>query len=223
MKIKQSSFITSAVNPEGYPEPTLAEIAFAGRSNVGKSSLINMLLNRKKLAKTSSTPGKTQTINFFDIDNVFRVVDLPGYGFARVSKSEKLRWGQYIEDYLNYRENLLAVFLLVDIRHEPTEYDIMMYDYIKAAGFKSVVIATKLDKISNNELMQKRNQIKKTLSMDSNDLLLAVSNSNRKGKYKIWDYLNQIFKENDIPCFERQNTEQPWLNKSPYKKSKKRR
>ncbi len=223
MKIGQSSFITSAVDEAGYPPPDLAEIAFAGRSNVGKSSLINMLLNRKKLAKTSSTPGKTQLINFFDVDGKFRIVDLPGYGFARVSKTKKLRWGKYIEDYLNYRENLLAVFLLVDIRHEPTEQDLMMYEYIRAAGFNGAVIATKLDKVSNNELQQKRNQIKQFLQMNENDVLLAVSNANRKGKYKTWDYINSIFEENDIPQLERQSNEPVWLQKNNKKRKKTKR
>ncbi len=225
MKIGQSSFITSAVDEAGYPADDMLEIAFAGRSNVGKSSLLNMLLNRKKLAKTSSTPGKTQTINFFNVDDVFRIVDLPGYGFARVSKSEKIRWGQYIEDYLNYRENLIAVFLLVDIRHEPNEHDIMMFDYIKAAGFRGAVIATKLDKIKNSELMQKKNTIRRILAMDENDILLTVSNSNRKGKYKTWDYINSLLTANNLPPFERQNAEKHWLSRSsgPRKKSKKRR
>ena len=133
----------SAVAKSQYPEDQLPEIAFAGRSNVGKSSLINMLLNRRGLAKTSSTPGKTQLVNFYDIDGLFRFVDLPGYGFAKVSKTQKANWGKIIDTYLNTRENLLEVFQLVDIRHKPSGEDKQMYDWIKASGFSGIVIGTK--------------------------------------------------------------------------------
>ncbi len=209
MKIKASNFIISAVEPSQYPSADLPEIAFAGRSNVGKSSLINMMLNRKNLAKTSGRPGKTQTINFFDIDQRFRVVDLPGYGFARVSKSDKRRWGEYIETYLNTRQNLIEVFLLVDIRHRPNELDKMMYDYIVQAGFSGYVVATKLDKIKNNELMRCLNDIKATLGVPENHFITPVSSSNRKGKYKLWDRLNKLFAAHGYAIhFDRQTAEQ---------------
>lgn len=205
MKIKKCEFITSAVKKEQYPVNDKPEFAFAGRSNVGKSSLINALLGRKKLAKTSQVPGKTQTINFFNVDDNFRIVDLPGYGFARVSKSDKIRWGEFIEEYLNKRENLVEVFLLVDIRHKPNEYDIMMYDYIIQSGFSGYVFATKLDKISNNELMKNLNEIKNTLNIKDNSFIIPVSSENFKGKYKIWDLFNNIFAENNLNLhYERQ-------------------
>ena len=135
MKINNCRFVISAVSPLQYPEDHKPEIALAGRSNVGKSSLTNMLINRKGLAKTSSTPGKTQTINFYDIDDKFRFVDLPGYGYAKVSKSHKATWGKIIETYLNKRENLLEVCLLVDMRHKPSADDVLMYEWIKSCGF----------------------------------------------------------------------------------------
>ncbi len=211
----------SAVKPEQYPAEDLPEIAFAGRSNVGKSSLINMLLNRKKLAKTSGRPGKTQTINFFDIDQKFRIVDLPGYGFAKVSKHAKARWGEYIETYLATRPNLIQVFLLVDIRHTPNEHDIMMYDYIVGAGFEGYVVATKLDKVKNSELMTRLNDIKATLGVAENHLIIPLSSANRKGKYKFWDRLNAMFKAAGYDIhFERQVQEQFWLKQK--KRPKKR-
>lgn len=205
MKIKNSEFIISAVSDLQYPPDELPEFAFAGRSNVGKSSLLNMLLNRRNLARTSSSPGKTQTMNFFMVDNNFRIVDLPGYGFARVSKSEKLRWGDFIENYLKERQNLIEVFLLVDIRHKPNEYDKMMYEYILASGFSGYVFCTKLDKIKNSELMKQLNLIKKTLNVSDNNLIIPVSSTNRKGKYKIWNLFNSIFEYNGFDIkYERQ-------------------
>ncbi len=221
MKIKESKFIISAVEPSQYPAADLPEIAFAGRSNVGKSSLINMMLNRKNLAKTSGRPGKTQTINFFDIDQLFRVVDLPGYGFARVAKSHKRRWGEYIETYLNTRQNLIEVFLLVDIRHTPNELDKLMYDYIIAAGFSGYVVATKLDKIKNNQLMSCLNDIKVTLGVAENHFITPLSSSNRKGKYKLWQRLNELFEAHGYDIyFERQSTAQSVQRRSAKKKKR---
>lgn len=198
MKIKNSSFITSATNKAGYPDTSVPEIAFAGRSNVGKSSLINMLLGRKNLAKTSQTPGKTQLINFFDVDSLFRMVDLPGYGFAKVGRSTKLRWGEYIESYLTERENLLEVFLLVDSRHRPTENDIMMYDYIRNAGFSGYVLLTKVDKLKNSERKKNYKLIGDTLKIPSKELLIGLSSETREGKYEAWDVINNIFSTNRI-------------------------
>lgn len=198
MKIKNSSFIKSATNKAGYPGTEVPEIAFAGRSNVGKSSLINMLLGRKNLAKTSQTPGKTQLINFFDVDGLFRMVDLPGYGFARVEKSTKLRWGEYIESYLTERENLLEVFLLVDSRHKPNENDIMMYEYIRNAGFSGYVMLTKVDKLKNSERKKNFRIIADTLKIPSQELLIGLSSETREGKYEAWDVINSIFSTNRI-------------------------
>ncbi len=206
MKIKNSSFIKSCTNKSQYPDTSLPEIAFAGRSNVGKSSLINMLLGRKNLAKTGSTPGKTQLINFFDIDGLFRVVDLPGYGFAKVSKTKKLRWGKYIEEYLNERENLLEVFLLVDARRVPNEQDKMMYEYIRQAGFSGYLFCTKMDKLKNKDIKPNFNKIMQTLEIGSKELLIPVSNTKRTGKYKAWDTINDIFSVNRVDIhIERQN------------------
>lgn len=206
MKIKNSSFVISAVAESQYPEDALPEIAFAGRSNVGKSSLINMLLNRRGLAKTSSTPGKTQLVNFYDIDGLFRFVDLPGYGFARVSKTQKATWGKIIETYLTRRETLLEVIQLVDIRHKPSEEDKKMYEWIRTYGFSGIVIATKGDKLGKNQIAQQIKMIKKELQMDKETQVIPISAPNRMGKYEVWDLFNEVFKANGYDIFlERQN------------------
>lgn len=198
MKIKNSQFVISAVAKSQYPEDELPEFAFAGRSNVGKSSLINMLLNRRGLAKTSSTPGKTQLVNFYDIDGLFRFVDLPGYGFAKVSKAQKEGWGNIIDTYLNTRQTLLEVFQLVDIRHTPTGEDKEMYAWIKSAGFNGIVIATKSDKLNRNQTAQQLKLIRKELGMEKDDVIIPVSSQNRDGKYDVWDTINDLFEANDI-------------------------
>lgn len=206
MKIKNSKFVISAVSPSQYPDDDLREIAFAGRSNVGKSSLINMLLNRRGLAKTSSTPGKTQLVNFYDIDGLFRFVDLPGYGFAKVSKAQKASWGKTIETYLNNRENLMEVIQLVDIRHKPSQEDKNMYEWIKNFGFSGIVIATKSDKLTRNQVLQQIKVIRKELQMDKDAVIIPVSASSRDGKYDVWDLFNQIFEVNGLGFqMERQN------------------
>ena len=198
MKIKNSQFVISAVAKSQYPDDQLPEFAFAGRSNVGTSSLINMLLNRKGLAKTSSTPGKTQLVNFYDIDGLFRFVDLPGYGFAKVSKAQKEGWGNIIDTYLNTRQNLLEVFQLVDIRHSPTREDKDMYAWIKSAGFNGIVIATKSDKLNRNQAAQQIKLIRKELGMEKDDVIIQVSSQNRDGKYEFWETINALFEANDI-------------------------
>lgn len=205
MKISNCRFVISAVSPLQYPEDHKPEIALAGRSNVGKSSLTNMLINRKGLAKTSSTPGKTQTINFYDIDDKFRFVDLPGYGYAKVSKSHKATWGKIIETYLNKRENLLEVCLLVDMRHKPSADDVMMYEWIKSCGFMGIVIGTKLDKLKKSEIKPQQKLIRETLGMTREDVLLCASAETRDGKYQIWDFFNNLFEERGFDIyFERQ-------------------
>lgn len=187
MLIKDCRFIISAVKSSQYPEGDLPEIAFVGRSNVGKSSLINSLLNRKKLVKVSSNPGKTRTINFFMVNGEIMFVDLPGYGYAAVSREEKKKWAPMIEDYLTKRNNLKSVVLLVDIRHKPTEDDKMMYDFIKHYKDKVIVVATKLDKISKNALNKNLLLIEKTLKIDNNDVLIPYSSENHKGREALWE------------------------------------
>jgi GTP-binding protein len=205
MKIKQSQFVTSAVKQDQYPESELPEIAVVGRSNVGKSSLINMLLNRKNLARTSSTPGKTQLINFFDIDGKFTLVDLPGYGYARVSKEQKKTWGTIIETYLKNRKNLLEVILLVDLRHKPTAEDIQMYEWIKTFGFNGIVVGTKHDKIKKSQLQKHIKIIRDALGMEEHAVLVSTSTMNRKGKYDVWDIFNELFEVNGYDVhFEKQ-------------------
>ncbi len=159
-----------AVRKSQYPPMDRIEIAFAGRSNVGKSSLLNLITNRKKLAKISSSPGKTRTINFYDISDSLRIVDLPGYGYAKVSKSMSAGWGEMIEEYLINRENLVKVVQLVDIRHAPTKQDIQMYEFLKHYGLDGVVVATKRDKISVNEVFKAKKIIKDRLEMNEGEI-----------------------------------------------------
>lgn len=189
-KIKNSDFVTSAVKKDQYPVTGLPEIAFVGRSNVGKSSIINALTNRRKLAKVSQTPGKTRLINFFEINNnELYLVDLPGYGYAKVSKIEKASWGNTIETYLSDREELKRVVLLVDSRHKPTADDIQMHEWIKFYGYDEVIIATKSDKLSNNELRKNEKVIRDTLKLGKEDKLYFFSSVNKKGKDELIDKL----------------------------------
>lgn len=198
IKIKNSDFVTSAVKKEQYPITGLPEIAFVGRSNVGKSSIINALTNRKKLAKVSQTPGKTRLINFFVINNgEFHLVDLPGYGYAKVSKTEKASWGNTIETYLSGRRELKRVVLLVDSRHKPTADDIQMHEWIKFYGYDEVIIATKSDKLSNNELRKKEKDIRDTLKLTKEDTLYFFSSVNKKGRDELIDNLFNVVVENE--------------------------
>ena len=187
MIIKDCRFLVSAVSSKQYPEGDLPEIAFAGRSNVGKSSLINSMLNRKKLVKVSSNPGKTRTINFFIINEELILVDLPGYGYAAVSKAEKQKWGAMIEEYLIKRENLKHVVLLVDIRHKPTSDDKMMYDFIKHYRQRVIIVATKRDKISNNALGKSLRIIRETLGTDDTDIIIPYSSETHSGREELWE------------------------------------
>ena len=191
MKIKQSRFITSAVKKSQYPTDVFPQIAFVGRSNVGKSSLINSLTNIKKLAKVSSTPGKTRLINFFLINEEFYLVDLPGYGYARVSKEEKKNWGKIIEDYLIENANLKKIVLLVDSRHKPTEEDVLMYNYIKYFKYETLIIATKSDKISKSQFQRNINLIRTTLKLEQNEKILIYSSLNKNGRDEIIDEVFQ--------------------------------
>lgn len=188
-KIVKTELIKIAVNPDGYPDETLPEIAFAGRSNVGKSSLLNSVMNRKDLARTSSKPGKTRTINFYEINNEIRLVDLPGYGYAIASQKEMDNWKKYIETYFQERKNLVGIVQVVDIRHKPSKDDIIMNDFIKLSGLKSMVVATKGDKIAKGKYQQAIKEIRTTLN--TKDEILAFSSLNKYGvesvRNKLWE------------------------------------
>lgn len=199
MKVISSEIVMSAVSPKQYPEDGRPEIALAGRSNVGKSSTINTILNRRKLARVSASPGKTRTINFYLINEEFYLVDLPGYGYAKVSKNEKATWGKMMETYLSSRKNLYEVVLLVDIRHEPTNDDKMMYDWIKHYGYGSIVVATKSDKISKGAYQKHFKVIREKLGMSPEDKIIPISSLKREGIDKLWGCLEDLFIANDLP------------------------
>lgn len=192
MKIKTIRLEQVAGFRSQYPKEDLDEIAFVGRSNVGKSSFINSFLGRKSLAKTSAKPGKTRTINFYNINEKFRLVDLPGYGFAKVSKAEKEKWAKLINDYLASRENLKEIFLLVDIRHEPTAQDKEMYDYIIESGFTGFVIATKFDKIKKSQINKNLQTIQKKLEIEDEGLIFAYSSETKHNKDVLWEQMEVI-------------------------------
>ena len=192
MIINKAEIAAVAVAPSGYPEIGYPEVALAGRSNVGKSSLINRLLNRRGLARTSCTPGKTRTINFYNVNDDIHIVDLPGYGYAKVSKGEKEKWGGIIETYLNNREVLKLMIQLVDIRHEPTANDKLMYDWIKATDLPSVVVATKSDKISRNAQFKNISIVKKALNVRPEDKFVLFSSETGQGKEELWDIIEKI-------------------------------
>ena len=187
MKIRSSEIVVSAIKKEQYPAEGLPEIALVGRSNVGKSSATNALLNRRNFARTSQTPGKTRTINFYKINEEFYFVDLPGYGYAKVAKSEKDKWGVIMERYLQDRDELCAIFLLVDIRHEPTNDDVMMYEWIKHFGYNCVVIATKADKISRGQYQKHISIIRKKLQLEKDEKVIPLSSSKKTGVEDVWN------------------------------------
>ena len=189
MVIKSARLETVCGVTSVLPKNDKVEIAFAGKSNVGKSSLINGLLNRKALARTSGQPGKTQTINFYNVNEEFYFVDLPGYGYAKVSAKEREKWGKMIEKYLNTSQQLIMVFLLIDIRHEPSANDKMMYDWILNSGFTPVIICTKLDKIKRSQLQKNVSIIRKSLGMDSDDMLFTFSAQTKQGRDEILEYI----------------------------------
>lgn len=192
MIIKSSELETVCGYTSKLPDNQGIEIAFAGKSNVGKSSLINGLLNRKALARTSSQPGKTQTINFYKINQEFYFVDLPGYGYAKVSASEKEKWGKMIERYLHSSKQLQLVFLLIDIRHEPSGNDVMMYDWICNNGFTPVIIATKSDKIKRSQLQKNLKIIREKLGMEKGEKIFPFSALNKQGRDEILDYIDKL-------------------------------
>lgn len=180
------------------PDNDKPEFAFAGKSNVGKSSLINALMNRKSYARTSAQPGKTQTINFYNINEALYYVDLPGYGYAKVSEEVKQKWGKMIERYLHNSHQLRIVFLLVDIRHEPSANDKMMYDWILNQGFEPVVIATKLDKINRSQIQKHVKMVRAGLGMKSSATLIPFSAETKQGREDIWDLIESMAKESEV-------------------------
>lgn len=177
------------------PDTTLPEIAFAGKSNVGKSSLINALMNRKAYARTSSQPGKTQTINFYNINEAMYYVDLPGYGYAKVSQKEREKWGKMIEKYLHTSKQLRAVFLLIDIRHEPSANDRMMYEWILDSGFHPIIIATKLDKINRSQIAKQVKLIRQTLEAEKDTIIIPFSAETKQGREEIWSLIEELTDE----------------------------
>lgn len=197
MIVNKASLLTMAVKKEQYPKDKKFEIAFAGKSNVGKSSLINALTNRTNLARTSGTPGKTQTINFYNVNDKFRFVDLPGYGYAKVSKGERQKWSKMIDDYLHYRENLIEVILLIDSRHAPGEHDKLMFDWIKHYGFNGIVVATKADKLSKNQLQKQINIIQKDLNIENSNLIVPFSATKKYNVDYLWDIVEKILRINE--------------------------
>lgn len=191
MKVNQAEFIISAVGPSQYPEDALPEIALAGRSNVGKSSLINCLISRKNLARTSSQPGKTQTLNYYKINQDLYFVDLPGYGYAKVSKTKREQWGKFIESYLLNREPLRLVMQLVDLRHPPSKDDQAMYEWLRHMDVPVLVVATKADKIPKSRWPKHLKIVRETLGMDKGVQPLMFSSELGLGKDELWGILEQ--------------------------------
>jgi len=189
--IKSAEFVTSAVKPSQYPPAVLPEIAFAGRSNVGKSSLINTLVNRKRLVKTSSTPGRTQLINFFNINEKFSFVDIPGYGYAKVPAAVKKKWGPMIETYITTRKTLKGVVLIMDLRRIPGPEEMNMLDWLNHHGIPSVPVLTKSDKLSKTRQQKQLKEISNTLSADKDNLILFSAKS-RQGKDEVWDAVKKL-------------------------------
>lgn len=197
MIIKNVSLETVCGVTSKLPENKRPEVAFAGKSNVGKSSLINALMNRKSLARTSAQPGKTQTINYYNINDALYFVDLPGYGFARAGESVKAQWGKMIEDYLHRSKQLRRVFLLIDIRHAPSENDCIMYDWICRMGYPPVIVATKLDKINRSQIQKQLNLIRTTLKAEEETVIIPFSAETKQGREEIYEILDGILEESN--------------------------
>ena len=195
MVIKNVNLETVCGITSKLPDNSLPEIAFAGKSNVGKSSLINGLMNRKSLARTSSSPGKTQTINYYNINNEMYFVDLPGYGYATANEKVKAQWGKLIEDYLHQSKKILAVFLLIDIRHAPSENDRIMYDWICGNGYHPVIIATKLDKIKRSQVQKQLKLIRTSLKAEPDTVIIPFSKETKQGREEIYELLDHLVEE----------------------------
>lgn len=197
MVIKSVNLETVCGVTSKLPETTMPEFAFAGKSNVGKSSLINALMNRKSYARTSAQPGKTQTINYYNINDMLYYVDLPGYGYAKVAESVKVKWGKMIEDYLFQSKQLKLVFLLIDIRHKPSENDCIMYDWVVNSGYMPVIVATKLDKLKRSQVQKQVKLIRETLNMPKEEVLIPFSAETKQGRDQIWDLIDGYFVEEE--------------------------
>ena len=195
MIIKQVSLETVCGITSKFPDNTLPEIAFAGKSNVGKSSLINAIMNRKSLARTSSSPGKTQTVNFYNVNNTFYLVDLPGYGYAKANEAVKAQWGKMIEKYLHTSKQLKAVFLLIDIRHDPSANDKEMYQWMLHYGYNPIIIATKLDKINRSQIQKPVKAIREGLEAKKGTIIIPFSSTSKQGREEVYDLLDQILAE----------------------------
>ena len=193
MIVKNAELETVCGITSKLPENGQIEVAFAGKSNVGKSSMINALLNRKSLARTSAQPGKTQTINFYNVNDAMYLVDLPGYGYAKTSASEKEKWGKMIENYLHTSKKLQAVFLLIDIRHDPSANDKMMYDWIVDQGFNPIIIATKLDKLKRSQVQKQVKAIKTGLKLLPGTVVIPFSAETKQGRDEIWNLVDTEF------------------------------
>lgn len=192
MVIKNVNLETVCGITSKLPDHTLPEIAFAGKSNVGKSSLINALMNRKALARTSAKPGKTQTINFYNINDAMYLVDLPGYGYAKASEEVKAKWGKMIENYLHTSKQLKAVFLLIDIRHDPSANDRMMYEWMVYQGFAPIIIATKLDKIKRSQIQKNVKAIREGLNVQPGTTIIPFSAETKQGRDEIWKLIDSF-------------------------------
>ena len=192
MVIKSVNLETVCGITSTLPENTLPEIAFAGKSNVGKSSMINALMNRKSYAKTSSQPGKTQTINFYNINDMFYCVDLPGYGYAKTSEETRAKWGKMIEKYLNKSTQLKQVFLLIDIRHNPSANDRQMYEWIVYQGYTPIIIATKLDKINRSQIQKHVKMVKEGLGLPKDGIVIPFSSQTKQGLEQIWAVVDNL-------------------------------
>ena len=198
MIIKNASLDTVCGVTSKLPKNTMPEIAFAGKSNVGKSSLINSLMNRKSLARTSAQPGKTQTINYYNVNNQIYLVDLPGYGYTKIAKEVKDKWGKLVERYLYSSEALQVVFLLVDIRHAPSENDKMMYRWIVSNGYDPVVIATKLDKLKRSQIQKHVKQVREGLMLPRETRLIPFSATTKQGREEIWEIMEAVIAGEDV-------------------------
>ncbi len=198
MNIKNPQFEISAVGPKQYPNNHLPEIVLVGKSNVGKSSFINTMINRKKLARTSSEPGKTRQINFYNMDNIFYFVDLPGYGYSKMSKKEQEQVGKFIEQYLFHRKEITLIIFLIDIRHSPTNNDRLMYNYIISSGLPCLILANKADKIAITKVDDTVKALQKELNPIGDIPTLPFSSERKIYKEAVWEFIDKYFKEEDI-------------------------
>lgn len=204
------------------PDNPYYEVAFAGKSNVGKSSLINALMNRKALARTSSQPGKTQTINFYNINDAMYLVDLPGYGYANANIEIKAKWGKMIENYLHTSKKLKAVFLLIDIRHEPSENDILMYDWMVSQGFAPIIIATKMDKIKRGQVSNHIRMIEQTLQVEPDTIVIPFSAESKQGRDEIWALIDSLVLVAEPEEKQEREVREDPLSEEPVRKKKER-